>query len=169
MLPRASDVLKHLAALESLMSIDQLYDKYSSSLLLRAIQSLQDILAVQWSPHSSAQLALEQILMSAPVDLLVKQGADLNNIFQAVLLPTPPSTGSSSVQIGSPSTTIAREGNAKKSRGAREQKYEQVLKRLMERVQAVLQRQGDLSASSVEASYVEQWVDFLSATEATAA
>ncbi|KAF4145715.1 hypothetical protein GN958_ATG05108 [Phytophthora infestans] len=165
----ASDVLKHLAALESLMSIDQLYDKYSSSLLLRAIQSLQDILAVQWSPHSSAQLALEQILMSAPVDLLVKQGADLNNIFQAVLLPTPPSTGSSSVQIGSPSTTIAREGNAKKSRGAREQKYEQVLKRLMERVQAVLQRQGDLSASSVEASYVEQWVDFLSATEATAA
>ncbi|KAF1783929.1 Armadillo-type fold [Phytophthora cactorum] len=149
--------------------IDQLYDKHGSSLLQRTLQGLQDMLSVQWSPHCAAQLAFEQILTSAPVALLLEHGADLNNLFQTILQTEPPSPARSRPKISSPNATTAAKENAKKSRRAREQNFARVLKGMVERVQAELEKQGDSSESSVEASYVKHWADLLSATKAAAA
>ncbi|ETK71275.1 hypothetical protein L915_21463 [Phytophthora nicotianae] len=165
----ASNVLKHLAALESLASIEQLYDKHASSLLQHALQGLQNMLAVQWSPRRAAQLAFEEILTSAPVTLLLEHGAGLTSLFRAILQPDPPSPATSRAQSSSPSAVTGAEENTKKSRRAREQIFERVLKRLMGRVKAELEKQIDLSAPSDGASYVEQWADLLSATKAAAA
>ncbi|KAG3015452.1 hypothetical protein PC128_g11819 [Phytophthora cactorum] len=165
----ASNVLERLAVLESLGGIDQLYDKHGSSLLQRTLQGLQDMLSVQWSPHCAAQLAFEQILTSAPVALLLEHGADLNNLFQTILQTEPPSPARSRPKISSPNATTAAKENAKKSRRAREQNFARVLKGMVERVQAELEKQGDSSESSVEASYVKHWADLLSATKAAAA
>ncbi|KAG6967429.1 hypothetical protein JG688_00006319 [Phytophthora aleatoria] len=140
----ASNVLERLAVLESLGGIDQLYDKH-------------------------AQLAFEQILTSAPVALLLEHGADLNNLFQTILQTEPPSPARSRPKISSPNATTAAKENAKKSRRAREQNFARVLKGMVERVQAELEKQGDSSESSVEASYVKHWADLLSATKAAAA
>ncbi|KAG7382050.1 HEAT repeat-containing protein 2 [Phytophthora pseudosyringae] len=167
----ASSALKRLAALETLTSIDQLYATHSSSLLRRALQDLQGMLAVQWSPHSAAQLALEQILTSAPVALLLEQGAELNDFFRSILQPDQPSTTAdvSCANSSSPNTAAAGEENAKKTRHMRKQRFEQVLKGVVGRVLAQHDKQGEPAASSTRAAYAELWEDLLSATKAAAA
>ncbi|KAE9231204.1 hypothetical protein PF005_g3197 [Phytophthora fragariae] len=162
----AASALQRLVSLELLTTMDQLYAKHSSLLLQRVLQDLQDMLVTQWSPYSAAQLAFEQVLTSAPVALLLEHGSELNNLFQCILQPEPPSldpTTDKSCKISSPSNAKTEE-NAKNSRRARVQRFEWVLKGLVGRV---LENQASLSVDG--ASYVECWEGLLSATKAAAA
>ncbi|KAH7470746.1 hypothetical protein PRIC1_001362 [Phytophthora ramorum] len=158
----ASSALNGLTKLESFTNIDQLYVKHGSSLLQRAIQDLQDMLAVQWSAHSAAQLALEQVLTAAPVSLLLKYGSELNDLFQSTLQTDQPPTNKAS-------NSAAVEENAKQSRRARTQSFGRVLKGLAGRVQAEVEKQGAVSESSVGASYMKSWGSLLSANKAVVA
>lgn len=147
----------------------QLYAKHSASLLQRVLPALQDMLAVQWSPHSAAQLAFEQVLTSAPVALLLEHGSELSSLFHAILQPELPSqdpTTDIPRKISSPMNAKAAEQNAMNSRRARAERFERVLKGLVGRVHVEIETQTN---TPVGATYVERWEGLLSACKAAAA
>lgn len=165
--PAASDevknVLTRLAALESLSSVDDLHTRHCPPLLLRAVEQLEGMLAVQWSPHRTAQLVLEYVISAAPVSLLLAHGRELNALFCTILqpeqLPTSPTAtlpANSSVNVSASS-----EGNGKALRGQREQRYGQMLTDLIGRVQ--------LKAALREEFPGEDWESLLSIAKAAAA
>ncbi|GMF40384.1 unnamed protein product [Phytophthora lilii] len=163
-LPHVPEILDTLA-LPSILNVENKAMKLVlGRVLLQITTLLGRTLAVQWSPHSAAQLVLEQILTSAPVPLLLEQGSELSHLFQTILLVSPaPATA---IGSSAPLAATAAEESANKSRRAREQSFERVLKGLVGRVQVELEKEG---GHSLDASHAELWKDLLSTTKAAAA
>ncbi|GMF21557.1 unnamed protein product [Phytophthora fragariaefolia] len=157
-LPLGEMLLQSLATLELFTTVDQLYAKHSSSLLQRAVQDLQSMLAVQWSPHCAGQLVLEQVLTSAPVYLLLEHGSKLTELFQYVLQYGQSLLEPTTAKTNSILNTSVAEENAKKLRCARAHIFEQLLRGLVARVQAEHETR---EVPSDGASYVKDWEDLL--------
>ncbi|CEG42856.1 HEAT, type 2 [Plasmopara halstedii] len=145
----ASCVLKRLKVLESLANIGELYNKHGPSLLQRSLQHLQDMLAVQWSPYCAAQLAFQELIVSAPVALLLSHGTELNYLFETIQESDQASSGNDY-----DSSTIA-------AQCARKQNFDKALMELVKRVQAELEIQNDSMILSAGNLYMQHWTDLL--------
>lgn len=161
-----SCVLECLANLESLTCVDEVYNKHGPLLLQRSLVELQNLLAVQWSPHCAAQLAFQQIVASAPLSLLLGHKTELNNLFETILQSDQPPSANNTDCLHAKSVVLnAATEFANKAHIAREESFKLVLMRLVERVQAEFKMKSDSLTLSTE---VQHWTNLLSSLNAEA-